>query len=253
MCGRRRWVSGFIGLLGVLLLGLGARAPSGPYIQGVSQQHGWELALQGPVGTFRVEEETWPIELIFKGLGQAGFANTLWLLGRKADNYVLVFAFVNTAGESFRVWYFDYKRAREASEAFVGEYTISGLLPRPSLWPEGSYVPAGPVPDYVGEDFRVASPYAQVAPAGGTVTYKGLHLEVYPVLQVTVPGAWSEFWAVGWDPVARNAYHLIFYSHRVQAWIIDLRDGGVSLFPLGQAVITGGQVQVPHPVELGGR
>jgi hypothetical protein len=107
------------------------------------------------------------------------------------------------------------------------------------------------VPDYIGYDFRVASPYSRISPAEGDVHYEQLQLEVYPVYQVNALNEWNEFWMIGVNPQSLHTYNLIYYSNQHRAWVIDLWNGYVSLLPLGQAIIIGGQVQVPHSVTLG--
>lgn len=248
----RQRITGILTLICLLIIIPGlAEAPAGPYIQGKSDQYGWEIEVQGSLGTFKDGDETWKIELIYMGLGQDGFAYTPWFLGRKSDDYILLFPFIDTTGTNFYLWKFDYKKAEAVLDVFNGDYTISGMEAQPSRI-AGGYIPVGEVPDYVGLDFRVSSPYARLSPAGGTVSYEELQLQVYPIYNAIISRWLSEFWAIGINSETNHTYHIIFYSDRVDSWVIDLSRGGVSLLPLGKAIITGGQVQVSHPVTLGG-
>lgn len=246
---RRLVLLGFILLIGGLAIA-GAQAQSGPHIQGKSSQ-GWTIDVQGAQGTFTASGQTWAVEVIFDWLGYGGFAKSLWFLGRRPDNYLLGFALLNFAGDTFVIWQYDYKQRLLVADRFQGSYAIGGMTIRPT--PVPGFVPAGKVPDYSGWDFRVDSPYAQVTPVEGRVSYEGLELIVYPVYNVEVGGEFQEFWAIGIDPKTQHTYHLIFYSYQPHTWVIDLWSGAVSLLPLGRAVLGEGKVQVSRSVTLGGK
>jgi hypothetical protein len=239
-------------LFGCVLIFAGVlnHAQPGPHIQGQSPQ-GWTIDVQGSRGTFTASGQAWSVEVIFDWLGQTGFVKTLVLVGRQPDSYLLNFALVNFAGEEFVVWHYDYKKRLLVADRFQGSYDISGLTIQPT--PVPGYVPLGKVPDYSGQDFRVDSQYAQVTPVEGRVSYEDLSLIVYPVYNAEVGGAFYEFWAIGIDPRTQQTYHLIFYSDRPQAWVIDLWSSEVSILPLGQAILLGRQVQVTRSVTLGNK
>lgn len=223
------------------------RAQTGAYIQGKGSQ-GWEINIQGSRGTFQANGETWDVEYILNSLGQNNFANTLWFLGRKSQNYLLLFVSVNTEGTVFEIDFFDYQKNSLPYDKFQGNYNITGLRAAPTKKP--NYVPEGKVPDYQGVDFRVSSPYSQVSPAEGKVSFIGFNLIVYPTYHLMINSNWSEFWGIGLDPKTSHTYHLIYYTNNRQAWLVDLWTGQVNDFPLGQAAITGGKVYAPHPVTL---
>jgi hypothetical protein len=220
-----------------------------PHIKGRSAQ-GWTIDIQGSRGAFTAYGQTWNVELIFDWLGQSGFFKTIWFLGRRPDNYLLGFVLVNIAGDSFVVWQFDYRNRRLSADRFQGSYDVGGLkiqLPSSS----SGYVPVGPVPGYSGRDFRVQSPIAHVSPPEGRLIYQGTELTVYPVYNLEVGGEFFEFWAIAIDPKTQHTYHLIFYSHQPNGWVVDLWNGVVSFLPLGQASVMGGPVAVHRTVVLG--
>lgn len=237
-----------IGLVVIAAVALGQAQLSGSHIQGQSSQ-GWAIDVQGSQGTFTANGQSWTIEFIFRWFGQDGFANLLWFVGRKPENYLLLFAYVNAVDSDFGVWFFDYKQAQSFADGFSGSYDVGSMYPYPSQLP--NYVPKGRVPDYIGLDFRVDSPYAQITPVSGTISYKQLQLTVYPVFHAPVPPESQEFWMVGIDPKTNHTYHLIFYSNRPQTWVVDLWSGEVSLLPLGQAIVTGGIVHISRNISLG--
>lgn len=237
-----------VGLVVITAATLGQAQSSGLHIQGQSPQ-GWTINVQGSQGTLQANGQSWTIEFVFRWFGQDGFSNLLWFIGRKPENYLLLFAYVNSVGTDFALWFFDYKQAQGFADGFSGSYSVGSMQPRPSQL--SGYVPRGRVPDYVGLDFRVDSPYAQITPASGTISYKQLQLTVYPVFDALVTTELHEFWMIGIDPTTSHTYHLIFYSNRPQTWVIDLWNGEVSLLPLGQAVITGGTVRISRNISLG--
>lgn len=243
---RRRILLSSILLVGLLVIA-GAQAQTGPHIQGKGSQ-GSFIDVQGSQGTFSFNGQSWPIEFVFKWLGQDGFANLMWFLGRKSDDYLLLFAYVNTAGENFAVWYFDYKQATGSADAFSGDYSVGAMQAMPTAL--SGYLPEGKIPDYSGQEFRVDTPYAQLTPAGGKVSYEELQLVVYPVFDNVVSQQLSEFWMIGIDASTKHTYHLIFYTDRDQAWLVDLWRGQISLLPLGRAVISGGNVRIARDVTL---
>jgi hypothetical protein len=236
-----------IGLAVVTAVALGHAQP-GPHIQGRSPQ-GWTIDVQGSAGTFTADGQPWTIEFVFRWFGQDGFANLMWFIGRKLDNYLLLFAYVNTAGTDFALWFFDYKQTQGKAAGFSGSYSVGGMQPQPT--PIKDYVPRGKVPNYAGLDFRVDSAYAQITPISGAISYKHLQLVVYPIFHTLVMPGSDEFWMIGIDPRTDHTYHLIFYSNRPQTWVVDLWSGEVNLLPLGQAIITGGPVQVSRTITLG--
>lgn len=241
-----------IGLMVLLAawIGLLGRSQGDSHIQGRSDQ-GWTIDIQGSRGTFTTDDRSWVVEIIFGWLGQGEFSQSLWLLGRQRDNYLLGFALLNIAGEDFAVWQYDYKRNELLADRFHGSYDVGSLETEPpTAMP--SYLPEGAVPGYTGTDFQISSPYAQVTPIDGRVRHEDLDLIVYPVYNAKFGGSFEEIWSIGvsTDPQDPQAYHLIFYSHQEQSWVISLASGRVRLLPLGRAVLGQDQVQISRSVSL---
>lgn len=224
------------------------RAQSAPFLQGTSTGYGWTISVSGSQGTFQADGVEWQIEYIFQSAGFSGFKHALWFLGRKSDNLMLLHVYVDDAGTSFLGIYYNYKERTQKAERFVGEYGIAGLSIQPTRIED--YVPHGRIPTYAGESFRISSPHSNLSPLGGTVSYQGLDLTVYPVFNVIVTPTWSEFWSIGIDPHTQHTYFLIYYSISPSAWTVDLWSGQVTSAILGQAVLNGGQVTVEHNAEL---
>jgi hypothetical protein len=219
------------------------------YIQATGTGYGWTLQLVGSRGTFVADGVTWPVEYIFQQKEQlTGYDRTLWLLGRKSDNFIILHIYANDSGTSFTGLYYNYKERSYRAERFVGNYDVRGLIANPTV--QEGYVPRGKVPAYHGQDFRISSEYTNLTPRGGTISYQELNLTVYPVLNEIITSTWSEFWAIAINPHSRHTYFLIFYTISPNAWVLDLWNGQITRAPLGQATITGGQVTVEHNVEL---
>ncbi len=234
----------------LLLLAVPAalEAETVPHIQGTSQVQGWSIDVKGSTGTFTADGESWEIEFIGRSLGLNGFLHTLEFLGRKPDNFIDLQVLVNVSGDSFWIFAFNYKEGRAEWGFFEGDYDMRGLSAEPTQL--DGYAPAGKVPDYQGQDFRISSEASEISPHGGTVSLPELRINVYPITQVKVTEVWSEFWSVGIDPESRHTYFLILYTISPNAVIVDLWTGRVFSLPLGQATITGDTVQLSHDVSF---
>ena len=247
----RRLCIAFVACL--FLFSSGPNAQDPPYIQGTSWAFGWEIEVSGSQGVFRADGEEWEIELYLGLPGLNGFLRQLSFLGRKPDNFVNVNVFVNDRGTSFLVSYYNYKANRIQTDEFLGKYQVVGMRAAPTLQP--NYVPIGRVPDYEGLDFRLTSKFAEIVPAGGSISHEQLSMDVYPLLSVEeIPDVWIEFWALGVAPSADHTYFLLLYTNSRYAWILDLSSGEILNFPqgvlVGRATVTGGTVHVRRSIVL---
>lgn len=262
----RNWVTSaaIVSFLMVILPVDASQAQDTPYIIGKSLNYDWEIEVYGSYGVFRADDEEWPIEFYHENLGLNGFLRQLSFLGRKADNFINVDVLVNEGGDSFLVFYYNYKANIQRQAHFKGSYHVEELKGEPPTFIEG-YVPVGKVPDYEGQDFRISpdlgvSMFAEITPHEGRITHPELNLVVYPVLNIVVSSTWSEFWMIGIDPSTGHTYFLIFYTPPStqsldltipSTWVIDLWSGQVKALPLGYAVVTGEHIKVQRDVQLG--
>jgi hypothetical protein len=235
--------------IGLVLATQAEEGPEAPFIQGHGLAGRWSMEVHGASGIFVEDGEVWRIEFIFQHLGLNDFAHSLVFLGRKPENFLLLFLDINLVGDSFLAFRFNYKRASLAADQFAGRYDIRGIEPQPSFL-EG-YVPRGPVPNYIGRDFHIVSAHSNISPQGGTVTHEELgSLEVFPIYSGVIPSQWSEFWMIGIDHSTEHTYFLMYYDITPNTWIIDLWDGHVRNLPLGKAVVLEGRVTVQRDVHL---
>lgn len=117
------------------------------HIQGISASYGWSInvtidASSYTTGTFEVEGNIWDnVQYIHKGSGMGSYSNMIWILGRKNNNYILLFIYVNVTGSSFIIWYFNYKGSAGDDystllvDSFSGSYDITGsIAPNLAAW-----------------------------------------------------------------------------------------------------------------------
>jgi len=232
------------------------------HIQGTSVTSRWGIDVTISVGgnttgTFEADGVVWDdVQYVYKTPGLGGYPNMIWLLGRKDNNYILLFVYAHDVGSEFGIWYFNYKGSFSDGyssllfDYFSGSYNVSGgITPNPAVW--SFYVPFGKVPYYRGYKFEVSSINSEVTPENGVVR-NILNLNVYPIYNVVVDPTWSEFWAIGIDPSNNHTYHLIYYTNSSRGWVIDLWNGRTEAMDIGQATLFGENVDIKRNVILAG-
>jgi hypothetical protein len=226
------------------------------YIKGRSFGYGWTIDIQGNRGTIQMGRDRWDIEYFGRTDGLGIAKHSLNFIGRKDDNFAVFAIYVDDSGRSFFVETYDYKEAKTKGDRFSGEYYITEDLinnPNPTYIP--GYIPRGKVPDHRGHNFYIDSPYVQMTPEKGHLSYhergENLELDLWPCYNVIVTTSWEEIWTLGVDSRTNHSYLIIFYTTTPSAWVIDLWDLSVEALPLGQVKITGGEITVPHHAVLG--
>lgn len=239
---------------------------SSTVIKGISSRYGWEIEIkEDGKGTIKIGDELWDIEYTSKSLALNGFVQMLDFIGRKDDNFILVYIELNHVGDEFLIWVYDYKAASELGATAKGHYDLSAASfienPQPTYM-EG-YFPKGKVPDYKGVNFRIDSSHVTMTPEGGRLSYheqgENLELLLWPVYDVHVSSSWEEIWTIGIDPETNHSYLMIFYTpahsdpstwDETLAWVTDLWSTEKKALPLGAVEILGGEVYAVHDVEL---
>lgn len=234
----------------------GDEEQQGDQIFGNALEANWTISVNGTSGTFLIDNKTWNIEFFGEFPGQNSFERLLSFFGREADNFIRLDVFLNSFDTRFLVFYYDYKAEILVHEEFEGTTRVGNLIPQPNF--VQGYLPSGAIPDYTnpenppffeGQDFDLSSPFANVTPEGGTVSYQGLQLQVFPVLNVVISESWSEFWTIGVDVNTCKSYFLQFYLTQ-SSFIFDLESGEVQTAPLGGAQLVGGDLLVQRDFEL---
>jgi len=237
-------------LLFVLLTAISSvpNAQDEDHITGVGREEGWEVDIQGTSGTFTIDDKTWNVEFLQETGGLNSFSRTLSYFGREDDNFIRLDFFIDSIGSEFLLFYFDYKTTDLPFDRFDGEYRLSNNLePNPILI--DNYVPTGRIPDYDGPSFFIDSELTQLTEVGGTVTYDGREIEVFPIKEVPVSPTWQEIWAVGIDPVDCKSFYLQFYGSP-SGWLFDLSTGEVEQVSYGGTTISGDVVHVERDINL---
>lgn len=212
-------------------------------VQGFSPLHGWKLDIRGVTGQLVQGEETWELEFLRRSLGMGGFLHNYEYLARRPDDFMYAQIMLNRSGSRFWAFLFRYGTGTAEWELFEGEYVAQRKIKAQPSFLEG-YKPLAPLPDYHGRAFRVSSTVADIRPEEGTIQHPDLRLQVFPIAEVEVTESWSEFWSFGIDPHTEHTYLLFFYTITPDTTLLDLWDGRIFSLPLGQAVVTGGEIHV---------
>ena len=217
------------------------------FISGHAASENWQVDISGNSGTISIDGKVWNIEYFQKTPGLNGFAQVLSFVGREDENFIRVDVFVNSIGEDFLIFYYDYKQNALESDRFEGSYRV-GELDNSVSRLEG-YLPRGLVPSYTGQDFVIESEIAQVTANSGVINFDGREITVYPVRNVVVSESWSEFWSVGIDRDSGRSYFMIFFRTDT-GFLLDLWTGEISEVRFGEALLTGENVVIERDFNL---
>jgi len=241
----------FFVIVGFILLVGGIASPNYSQetssIDGTSINSDWSISVAGNSGTFFDGNEEWEIEFFLETGGLNGFSRLLSFLGRKPENFIRVDVFIDSFGDNFLVYLYDYKRDLLESQAFAGTYSLGDLDNGVTLM-EG-YIPRGTIPDYVGKDFVIDSPTADISPERGAVELDGADIVIFPVYYIEVSATWKEFWSVGINPETGRTYMIQSYLSPV-SWVIDLWDGTVRTLEIGGALVSDVDVNIERDFTL---
>ena len=222
-------------------------AQESDHISGQAAVENWQIEISGTTGTFAIDGKVWDIEFFQKTPGLNGFSQLLSFIGREEENFVRVDVFLNSIGEEFLIFYYDYKQNLLINDRFSGSYRVGDLSS--DVTPIEGYLPKGVVPTYTGQDFVIESETAQVTANSGTVFFEGSEITVYPVRNIIVSPSWSEFWTVGVDRETGRSYFIIFFRTET-GFLLDLWTGEIAEINFGSAILTGTEVVIERDFRL---
>ena len=217
-------------------------------ITGFSEDRDWQIDVSGGTGTFTVDGVELPVELAGEGPGLNGFERQLTFLGRTETSVVILDLFLNSIGSAFLVFYYDYETNTRQFRQFDGDYSYESLDPALTLM-EG-YLPVGPVPDYIGQDFVIESTVASVTSQQGTVQIdETTSVTVFPVFNISSTDTLSQFFGIGIDEATGHTYMFIFFTTE-SGFLIDLWTGAMTTVEFGAAEVIAESIAVERDINL---